>query len=60
MKLALREAHDADAKEAGRRMRAMRKTVLEKDVRRWAQHFLTELADTRPDHDKVVHPARRI
>ncbi len=57
MKLALREAHDADPKEIGRRMRAMRKTVLEHDVSAWAQHFLEELASTRPEHGKVVRPA---
>ncbi|MGD9959220.1 alpha,alpha-trehalose-phosphate synthase (UDP-forming) [Nocardioides sp.] len=54
MKSALREAYDAEPREINRRMRAMRKTVLENDVSRWAQHFLEELAATRPEHGKVV------
>jgi len=54
MKTALREAYDADPKEIGRRMRAMRKTVRDYDVARWARRFLEELDATRPDHGRTV------
>jgi len=59
MKAALRDAYDADEKELTRRMRAMRRTVLDNDVSHWATRFLQELAATRPDHGKTVRPARR-
>jgi len=45
MKGALMAAHDADPRERTRRMRAMRKQVMEHDVAYWAKTFLTELAD---------------
>ena len=54
MKNALRDAHDADPKDLGRRMRAMRRTVLENDVTRWAQRFLDELTSVRPEHGRVT------
>ena len=47
MKAALLAARDADPRERTRRMRAMRKQVMEHDVAHWAQTFLSELA-TRP------------
>jgi trehalose 6-phosphate synthase len=59
MKSALLEARGAPEKELARRMRALRKTVVENDVTKWANHFLDELAATRPDHGKTVRPARR-
>ena len=59
MKSALMEAYQAPAKETTRRMRAMRKQVVDNDVAAWANSFLTELADTRPEHGKTVRPARR-
>jgi trehalose 6-phosphate synthase len=59
MKAALLDACRADDRELGRRMRAMRKTVLQHDVAAWAQSFLTELAAVRPSHGKSVKPARR-
>ncbi|NYG54832.1 alpha,alpha-trehalose-phosphate synthase (UDP-forming) [Nocardioides perillae] len=59
MKQALLEAHRAPEKELTRRMRAMRKCVAEHDVTQWASDFLEELAATRPEHGKVVRPARR-
>ena len=58
MKAALREAFEADTKELGRRMRAMRKTVMENDVAHWADRFLDSLASTRPSHAKQVRPVR--
>jgi len=59
MKQALLQAYEADPKDIARRMKAMRKTVIEKDVAHWAARFLDELAATRPDHGKSVRPARR-
>jgi len=47
MKAALLAARNADPRERTRRMRAMRKQVMEHDVAHWAQTFLSELA-TRP------------
>ncbi len=56
MKAALLDAYRADAKESTRRMKAMRRTVTQHDVARWAQSFMTELADVRIDHGKTVRP----
>ena len=58
MKTALLEAYRSPARETTRRMRAMRKTVLRKDVNAWALAFLTGLAEIRPDHGKTVKPPR--
>jgi trehalose 6-phosphate synthase len=52
-------AYQADPKDLGRRMRAMRKTVAENDVSHWASAFLTELTSARSPHDKRVRPAKR-
>lgn len=59
MKAALMDAFHAAPKETTKRMRAMRKQVVDNDVTAWANKFLAALADTRPDHDKAVRPARR-
>ena len=59
MKAALMEAFNAEPKETTRRMRAMRKQVVDNDVTAWANNFLGALADTRPEHGKAVRPARR-
>ncbi|NYD40612.1 trehalose-6-phosphate synthase [Nocardioides panaciterrulae] len=59
MKSALLEAYRADDKDRTRRMKAMRKTVLQHDVAAWADSFLTELAAARPTHGKTVRPAKR-
>ncbi|GAA2127523.1 trehalose-6-phosphate synthase [Nocardioides bigeumensis] len=49
MKATLVEASRADPKERTRRMRALRKQVLENDVAHWADSFLTDLAgDVKP------------
>ena len=45
MKSALLAAARADPRERSRRMRAMRKQVMEKDVAHWAATFLKELAE---------------
>ncbi|MFC7493336.1 MULTISPECIES: alpha,alpha-trehalose-phosphate synthase (UDP-forming) [unclassified Nocardioides] len=59
MKSALLEAYHAEHRELTRRMRAMRKQVMEHDVGAWADSFLTELGAVRPTHGKSVRPARR-
>ncbi len=43
MKAALLAAFNADRRTRTRRMRAMRRTILEHDVARWASDFLTDL-----------------
>ena len=47
MKAALLDAYRADDKDIGRRMKAMRKTVLENDVAVWATKFLQPAASGR-------------
>ncbi|MGZ4457003.1 MAG: alpha,alpha-trehalose-phosphate synthase (UDP-forming) [Nocardioides sp.] len=59
MKSALLEAYAAEGRELGRRMKAMRKTILQHDVAAWADAFLAELAAARPSHGKTVRPAKR-
>ena len=54
MKSALVEAYEAPARETTRRMKAMRKTVLRKDVACWARAFLEGLAEAQPEHAKPV------
>jgi trehalose 6-phosphate synthase len=46
MKAQMLQAYRADSKDLGRRMRAMRKTVAEKDVSYWASTFLEQLDGT--------------
>jgi trehalose 6-phosphate synthase len=58
MKSALLQAYRSEPRERSRRMRAMRRTVMDRDVSKWAQSFLAELAATRPAHGKSVRPAR--
>ena len=57
MKSALLDAYWAGEKEVGRRMRAMRKQVLQHDVKAWAASFMTELSDVAP-HEKDVRRPR--
>ncbi len=59
MKTALLEAYQADEKEVGRRMRAMRKQVRQHDVQAWAESFMADLTDGGRPHEKSVRPARR-
>ena len=59
MKSALLDAYRADDRDLARRMKAMRKQVMEHDVAAWADKFLTELGDVRTEHDKTVRPAKR-
>ncbi|WP_246159669.1 alpha,alpha-trehalose-phosphate synthase (UDP-forming) [Nocardioides antri] len=58
MKAALLEAYRADGKELSRRMRAMRKTISQHDVKAWAASFMTELEDV-PHHTKNPRPISR-
>ena len=58
MKQAIVTAVNADPKDLTRRMRAMRKTVAEHDVKEWARKFLAVLDETLPPHQKQTRPAR--
>ncbi|MGH3457463.1 alpha,alpha-trehalose-phosphate synthase (UDP-forming) [Aeromicrobium sp.] len=58
MKAALMEAMGAEPREQARRMKTMRKTVIENDIDHWATAFLDELNFERPSHDKKMRPAR--
>jgi len=57
MKESILAALRSTPRERSRRMRAMRKTVVEHDVNHWASSFLTELSHTKPMHRKHVRPA---
>ena len=59
MKATILEACGADPKELSKRMKAMRRTVSDHDVKDWAHSFLHALREARPPHDKQVRPARR-
>jgi trehalose 6-phosphate synthase len=59
MKEAILAAANADPQDLARRMRAMRKTVAEHDVKDWASGFLSNLVDDPQTHRKQVRPARR-
>ncbi|MFY0406675.1 alpha,alpha-trehalose-phosphate synthase (UDP-forming) [Solicola sp. PLA-1-18] len=56
MKDRLYEAMTGSTRDRARRMRAMRKQVLEHDIDRWATTFLDELSRTDPTHDKKPRP----
>ncbi len=58
MKSAILEAINAPPKELSRRMKAMRKTVAEHDVKGWASGYLKVLGETEPLHARQVHPSR--
>jgi len=59
MKSAFMEAYRADDRDLTRRMKAMRKQVMEHDVAAWAESFLAELGATQPSHGKSVRAAPR-
>jgi trehalose 6-phosphate synthase len=61
MKAALLEAYRAQPKELTKRMKAMRKQIIQHDVKAWADSFMTELADDahHSHHSKTVRPATR-
>jgi len=56
LKARLLEAVKASPRENSRRMKAMRKQVMENDIERWAATFLRELTDIRDPHGKTVRP----
>ncbi len=55
-KAALLQAMGAPEKENGRRMKAMRKHVMDNDIEHWAHAFLDDLSQVRT-HDKTTRPA---
>jgi trehalose 6-phosphate synthase len=58
MKDAICTAMQAGPKELARRMRPMRKTVAEHDVKKWAREFLSVLSDVPPQHHKQLRPSQ--
>jgi trehalose 6-phosphate synthase len=59
MKTALLEAYQADGKELTRRMKAMRKQVIQHDVVAWAESFMSELSGNQNTHGKATRPAKK-
>jgi trehalose 6-phosphate synthase len=59
MKASILQACTTDHRELSKRMKAMRRTVAEHDVKDWARKFLHALGEVRPSHAKQVRPARR-
>jgi trehalose 6-phosphate synthase len=59
MKSAILTAMEAEPRELTRRMRAMRRTVAEHDVKDWARRFLEVLEEARPEHHKHLRPQRQ-
>jgi trehalose 6-phosphate synthase len=59
MKATMLSAYEAEPKDLGRRMRAMRKTVADNDVSHWATAFLDQLGGSAATHGKTTRPARR-
>src|SRR4051794_11999740 len=57
MKHTILAAMRADRRERSRRMKAMRKTVLEHDVADWAQKFLHVLSESGGEHSKDLRPS---
>ncbi|MGJ9411512.1 trehalose-6-phosphate synthase [Aeromicrobium sp. CF4.19] len=58
MKAALQDAMRATPKENSRRMKAMRKQVIEHDIDAWATGFLDDLGAMTGTHDKKMRPSR--
>ena len=56
MKETIVRAMRAEPRELARRMKAMRKTVAEHDVKDWAKRFLAVLAEAKPLHHKHLRP----
>ena len=57
MKHTILAAMRADRRERSRRMKAMRRTVLEHDVADWARRFLSVLAESGNEHSKELRPS---
>ncbi|MGA8208991.1 MAG: trehalose-6-phosphate synthase [Nocardioidaceae bacterium] len=58
MKQAILTAMHAPPRERARRMKAMRRTVAEHDVKEWARQFLEVLAAARPEHHRQLKSTR--
>ena len=56
LKQKMLEAINASGRETSRRMKALRKQVMENDIDRWAGDFLTELNAQRDPHGKTTRP----
>ena len=56
MKEALLTAMSDPPREKTKRMKAMRRQVIEHDIDRWASTFLDELSAVRPPHGKRTRP----
>ncbi|MEV7398673.1 trehalose-6-phosphate synthase [Aeromicrobium sp. NPDC092404] len=56
MKSMMLAAINASPRENARRMKAMRKQVMENDIELWAANFLRELTSVRDPHAKNVRP----
>jgi trehalose 6-phosphate synthase len=56
MKQTIVTAMEAEPRELARRMKAMRKTVADHDVKDWAKRFLAVLAEAQPLHHKQLRP----
>src|SRR5690606_36224705 len=56
MKERLHDAMMASTRDNSRRMKSMRRYVMEHDIDRWASTFLTELTAVRHPHDKHPRP----
>ncbi len=57
MKATILQALHASPRELRRRMRAMRRTVIEHDVNDWAADFMNALSRMDPEHHKRTRPA---
>jgi trehalose 6-phosphate synthase len=58
MKEAILTAMRAEPRDLARRMKAMRRTVAEHDVKDWARKFLEVLSEAKPLHHKHLRPAQ--
>jgi trehalose 6-phosphate synthase len=58
MKQTILTAIHADPRDLARRMKAMRRTVAEHDVKDWARQFLEVLAQEEPAHHKQLRDAQ--
>jgi len=56
LKQQMLQAINASPREISRRMKALRRQVMENDIDRWANDFLTELARQREHHGKAMRP----
>jgi trehalose 6-phosphate synthase len=55
MKATILQAINAQPRDLSRRMKAMRRTVAERDVSAWASRFMATLSEVEPPHHKRLH-----